>query len=103
MSEVPEKTLTRGQDLEILVSHFQLFHQIIFSNNNLFIKGWSFDEVLPFFKQSEDNRDYNIAKDTYHHSVGGPLPVQKPKFMTPVTDAFLVSYKPRFSKAIQMN
>jgi len=52
--------------------------------------GWSFDEVLPFFKLSEDNRDYSVASDTYHHSVGGLLPVQKPKFITPVTSAFLV-------------
>jgi len=28
------------------------------------VTGWSFEEVLPFFKISEDNRDYHIAKNT---------------------------------------
>lgn len=92
MSEAPGKTLTSGRDLEILVTNFISANRTTSSNTIFsFYIGWSYEEVLPFFKQSEDNRDYNIAKDTYHHSVGGPLPVQKPKFMTPVTDAFLVS------------
>ena len=52
--------------------------------------GWSFDEVLPFFKASEDNRDYSTAKDTLFHSVGGPQPVSRPKFITPLGTAFLV-------------
>ena len=46
--------------------------------------------MLHFFKISEDNRDYSFAKDSEHHNVGGPQPVQLPKFMTPVSAAFLV-------------
>jgi hypothetical protein len=52
--------------------------------------GWSFEEVLPFFKISEDNQDYGFAKDTRHHAVGGLLPVSLPKFMTKLAEAFLV-------------
>ena len=52
--------------------------------------GWSYAEVLPFFKISEDNRDHYFAKDTEHHAVGGPQPVQVPRFYTPVGPAFLV-------------
>jgi hypothetical protein len=52
--------------------------------------GWSYEEVLPFFKISEDNRDYIYAKDNKHHAVGGPQPVQVPKFQTPIGPAFLV-------------
>ena len=29
-----------------------------------FLTGWSYEDVLPFFKISEDNRDYQIAKNT---------------------------------------
>jgi hypothetical protein len=32
--------------------------------NSYFYTGWSFEEVLPFFKISEDNQDYGFAKDT---------------------------------------
>ena len=53
--------------------------------------GWSFDEVLPFFKISEDQQNYHLAKDHHFHGVGGPLPVSSPKFMTKVAEAFLVS------------
>jgi choline dehydrogenase-like flavoprotein len=56
----------------------------------LFSLGWSFEEVLPFFKISEDNRDYSFAKDSIHHAVGGPQPVSQPKFITPLGKAFLV-------------
>lgn len=36
------------------------FNNIQFQN----LQGWSYEEVLPFFKISEDNQDYHIAKDT---------------------------------------
>jgi choline dehydrogenase-like flavoprotein len=52
--------------------------------------GWSYDEVLHFFKISEDNRDLAFASDGFHHSVGGPQPVSRPKFITPLGTAFLV-------------
>jgi len=58
--------------------------------NSYFYTGWSFEEVLPFFKISEDNQDYGFAKDTRHHAVGGLLPVSLPKFMTKLAEAFLV-------------
>ena len=28
-----------------------------------FFTGWSYEDVLPFFKISEDNRDYQFAKN----------------------------------------
>jgi len=49
-------------------------------------KGWSFDEVLPYFKKSEHNEDYNDA----HHGHEGPLNVTLGKeFQTPYAQAFL--------------
>ena len=49
-------------------------------------KGWSFDEVLPYFKKSEHNEDFN---DDYHGHQG-PLNVTLGKdFQTPYAQAFL--------------
>jgi len=38
--------------------------------------GWSFKELLPIFKKSENNKDPEVAADTFFHSTGGPLSVQ---------------------------
>lgn len=49
-------------------------------------KGWSYDEVLPYFKRSEDNQD---IEDGFHGK-GGPLNVEFPKrFLTPYAKAFV--------------
>ncbi|CAI6360331.1 unnamed protein product [Macrosiphum euphorbiae] len=42
--------------------------------------GWGYDDVLPFFKMSENNRDYN----TEIHGTRGPMPVQKPTEILPI-------------------
>jgi choline dehydrogenase len=47
--------------------------------------GWSSDEVLPFFKRSEDFED---GPSRYHGS-GGPLPVTRNHSPNPVSLAFL--------------
>ena len=43
-------------------------------------KGWSYDEVLPYFKRSEDN---DRGEDAFH-GVGGPLSVSDSRSMTPL-------------------
>ena len=45
--------------------------------------GWSYEEVLPYFRRSEDNQQYN---DRYHGR-GGPLTVTYPRHTDPVTAA----------------
>ena len=53
-------------------------------------EGWSYDEVLPYFKKSEDNQ--NIKND--FHQQGGPLNVEFSKsFKTPYVDAFIEGCK----------
>jgi choline dehydrogenase-like flavoprotein len=37
--------------------------------------GWSYGDVLPYFKKSENNMDKDISKDRKYHSVGGYLDV----------------------------
>ena len=48
--------------------------------------GWSYEEVLPFFKKSEHNEDFQDE----HHGQQGPLNVTRAKqFKTPFADAFV--------------
>ncbi len=47
--------------------------------------GWSYDEVLPYFKRSEDNER---GEDEFH-GVGGPWPVSDSRSMTALVDTML--------------
>jgi choline dehydrogenase len=47
--------------------------------------GWSFDEILPYFRKSEDNES---GADDYH-GAGGGLSVSRPRFKRQITDAFI--------------
>lgn len=47
--------------------------------------GWSYDEVLPFFKRCEHNEQFNDA----YHGQGGPLNVTYPRHGSPVNQMFL--------------
>jgi len=47
--------------------------------------GWSYDEVLPYFKRSEDNER---GADEFH-GVGGPWPVSDSRSMHPLVDTML--------------
>ena len=51
--------------------------------------GWSYDEVLPYFIKSEDNRNPYIAANTKYHGTGGYLTVQEPAYITPLLNAFI--------------
>jgi choline dehydrogenase-like flavoprotein len=47
--------------------------------------GWSYDEVLPYFKRSEDND----RGENEFHGVGGPLSVSDSRSLSPLVDAQL--------------
>ncbi len=47
--------------------------------------GWSYADVLPYFKRSEDNTDF----DGEYHGKGGPLRVNKLRTDNPVQEIFL--------------
>ncbi|XP_057381030.1 glucose dehydrogenase [FAD, quinone]-like [Daphnia carinata] len=51
--------------------------------------GWSFDNVLPYFIKSEDNRNPYIAANTKYHGTGGYLTVQEPAYTTPLATTFV--------------
>jgi choline dehydrogenase-like flavoprotein len=48
-------------------------------------EGWSYDEVLPYFKRSEDNER---GEDAFH-GVGGPMRVADSRAMTPLVDTMV--------------
>ncbi|MFC3094947.1 choline dehydrogenase [Alteromonas sediminis] len=52
-------------------------------------EGWSFDDVLPYFKRAED---YWGGEDEFH-GVGGPLSVNKLRHVSPLSKAFVNSAK----------
>lgn len=51
--------------------------------------GWSYDEVLPFFRRSEDNRRDGI--DAAYHGIGGELTVSDLRNANPVDDDFIAA------------
>jgi choline dehydrogenase-like flavoprotein len=46
--------------------------------------GWSYREVLPYFRKSEDNDTF----DNEYHGRGGPLGVSRPRAALPICEAF---------------
>jgi len=50
-------------------------------------EGWSYDDVLPYFKKSQDQQR---GGDDYH-GAGGPLSVQDPKDPHPLADAYIAA------------
>ncbi|XP_043603587.1 glucose dehydrogenase [FAD, quinone]-like isoform X2 [Bombus pyrosoma] len=50
--------------------------------------GWSYKDVLSYFKKSEDNQNQIYTKTPYH-SRGGYLTVEESHWHTPLADAFL--------------
>ncbi len=48
-------------------------------------EGWSFDEVLPYFKRSEDQE----RGASEYHGVGGPLKVSDLRLRRPIADHFI--------------
>ncbi|GFT23855.1 glucose dehydrogenase [Nephila pilipes] len=51
-------------------------------------KGWSYDDVLPYFKKLEDNVNFDYVKNGYH-GIGGPVTVSKPRYNSPLKRAVL--------------
>ncbi|SLN53512.1 Alcohol dehydrogenase [acceptor] [Pseudoruegeria aquimaris] len=50
-------------------------------------EGWSYEDVLPYFRKSEDNDTY----EGRYHGKGGPLGVSMPAAPLPICDAFIAA------------
>ena len=49
------------------------------------VPGWTFDDLLPYFKLAEDNE----RGEDEHHGAGGPLPVGEGRSRNPLAQAFI--------------
>ena len=63
-------------------------------------KGWSWEDVLPYFKKSED---FQAEGDEEFHGYGGPLTVTKSSYTTPSSHAFLEAGKQLGYKILDYN
>ncbi|XP_046386911.1 glucose dehydrogenase [FAD, quinone]-like [Ischnura elegans] len=54
--------------------------------------GWSYEDVLPYFKKSEDNGNPEIASNEYYHATGGYLRVER----FPSIDANVIALEEAF-------
>jgi glucose dehydrogenase (acceptor) len=55
-------------------------------------EGWSYREVLPYFKKSEDMR-VDEHTDSPYHGTGGPLTVEEFAYKSPISETFLTSLR----------
>lgn len=65
--------------------------------------GWGYDDVLPFFKLSENNKDYNTGNELHIHGTNGPVPVQKPTEVLWITKALINAGKELGYQQIDMS
>lgn len=49
--------------------------------------GWSYEDVLPYFRRAENNDTY----DNRYHGKGGPLGVSKPRAPLPICEAYFAA------------
>lgn len=55
--------------------------------------GWSYKDVLPYFKKSENNLNPAIASDTQYHGKGGPQDVELDRYIDPNTQLLMKAYE----------
>ncbi|XP_020290736.1 glucose dehydrogenase [FAD, quinone]-like [Pseudomyrmex gracilis] len=65
--------------------------------------GWNYENVLPYFKKSEDQRNPYLARNKRYHSTGGYLTVQDAPYLTPLGVAFLKAGKEMGYDIIDIN
>ncbi|XP_023943773.2 glucose dehydrogenase [FAD, quinone] [Bicyclus anynana] len=65
--------------------------------------GWDYDNVLKYFKKSENMQIPELAKDTKYHSTKGPMNIQEPKWRTSLSRAFLEAGLETGGKIIDYN
>lgn len=53
--------------------------------------GWSWSEVLPYFRKSERQTNPEYAADTINHGARGPMSVSDLRWQTPLAEAFIAS------------
>ncbi|XP_041985069.1 glucose dehydrogenase [FAD, quinone]-like [Aricia agestis] len=64
---------------------------------------WKFENLIDYFKTSEDNGDYDVLMNSYYHSRGGELRVQRFKYVDKYIEMFLNAFGEMGFKNIDIN
>uniref|UniRef100_A0A336M2J5 CSON009341 protein n=2 Tax=Culicoides sonorensis TaxID=179676 RepID=A0A336M2J5_CULSO len=65
-------------------------------------EGWSYNEILPYFKKSENNNLKGLENSTYHGK-GGPMNTEYPQHRTKYAKAFMEAQKHIGIKRVDYN
>ncbi|KAL2716008.1 hypothetical protein V1478_013684 [Vespula squamosa] len=65
--------------------------------------GWGYDDVLPYFKKSQDQKNPHLARNTKYHSTGGYLTVQNCPYNTPLSLTYLQAAEEHGYKIVDVN
>ncbi|XP_073973795.1 glucose dehydrogenase [FAD, quinone]-like [Rhodnius prolixus] len=63
--------------------------------------GWSYQEVLPYFKKSENNRV--VDREPAYHGTQGPLPITTVPYYTALRDAYLQAGREKGFRVADLN
>ncbi|CAG9568490.1 unnamed protein product [Danaus chrysippus] len=64
--------------------------------------GWSYKDLLPYFKKSENNRDIE-AKDAYYHGTEGPITVERFSYLDSSTVMLVKAFNETGLPIIDLN
>ncbi|KAL2716006.1 hypothetical protein V1478_013682 [Vespula squamosa] len=65
--------------------------------------GWGYDDVLPYFKKPQDQKNPHLARNTKYHSTGGYLTVQNCPYNTPLSLTYLQAAEEHGYKIVDVN
>ncbi|XP_045771212.1 glucose dehydrogenase [FAD, quinone]-like isoform X1 [Maniola jurtina] len=65
--------------------------------------GWNYDNILKYFKKSENMQIQELANDIKYHSTYGPMNIQEPNWRSPLSRAFLDAGIETGSKIVDYN
>nr|XP_034835585.1 glucose dehydrogenase [FAD, quinone]-like [Maniola hyperantus] len=93
-SVVNDMKYTRGSKKD-----FDAWH----SNGEIGSLEWKFENLVEHFKTSEDNGDYDILMNSFYHSRGGEMHVQRFKHMDRHMEQFLGAFAEMGFRSIDIN
>ncbi|CAH2240938.1 glucose dehydrogenase [FAD, quinone]-like [Pararge aegeria] len=93
-SVVNDMKYTRGSKKD-----FDAWH----SNGEIGSLEWKFENLVEHFKTSEDNGDYDILMNSFYHSRGGEMHVQRFKYMDRHMEQFLGAFAEMGFRSIDIN
>ncbi|XP_023936558.2 glucose dehydrogenase [FAD, quinone] [Bicyclus anynana] len=73
------------------------------SNGEIGSLEWKFENLVEHFKHSEDNGDYDILMNSFYHSRGGEMHVQRFKYMDRHMEQFLGAFAEMGFRSIDIN